>query len=290
MKLSTGIILGCYAYMAGLAAMVLHPLDPAALPWLRAGTALTLGAAALAFGAAGRGRAMSGAARRWAAFLLCGGAVLLGMTRHTGANTMPDMRIGEFRVQGPDRALHLSAPLPDTSRVRIRKTGPLERDLQFRLMGELDARIPERNAEGIPVMDAKGRWKFRIARTAVVSDSIVIRAEDPPGSEVISRQPFTRLTGVEWIDGPDRGAVALYRVSNHIGSFVRAARAQSPVTVLGRITGDPRVYDFQTILIVTPEFIQYPANGPFYRVEGGDIQVTVQPHMAGYSSFARTSA
>ncbi|MBP7275713.1 MAG: ComEC/Rec2 family competence protein [Kiritimatiellae bacterium] len=290
MSRTAHVILGCYAFMVGLAVMRLYPLDPAVLPWLRAATTLTMGAAALAFILAGRGKANSGAARRLAAPLLCAGAVLLGMTRHTSANTMPDMRIGEFRIHASERALHLSAAMPDTSRVRIRKTGPLERDLKFRLLGELDARIPERDAEGVPRMDAQGRWQFRVVRTAVVSDPIVIEAAAPTGSEVIPHQPFTRLTGVEWIDGPDRGSVAIYRVSNHIGSFVRAARAQSPVTVFGRITGDPRVYDFQTILIVTPEFIQYPAHGPFYRVEGGDIQVTVQPDMAGYASFARTSA
>jgi ComEC/Rec2-related protein len=285
-RLHTNIIAACYAFMLGIVAVLLQPLDPAALPWLRAGTAAAVVLAAALFAVPARRRAL----RRLAPGLLCLGAALLGATRHTSADTVPDMRIGELRIRGATRALHLTAPLPDTSRVRFRTTEPLARELRFRLIGELDARVPARAADGRPALDAQGRWMFDLVRTPVKSDPVLLPAGTPAGTDHIVPQPFTRLTGVEWIEGPDTGVLALYRVSNHISSFVRAARAQSPVTVLGRITSDPRVYDFQTQLIVTPEFIRHPAGGPFYRVEGGDIQVTVQPEMAGYADLARTSA
>ncbi len=292
MNLKNQIILACYAYIVGLSFALLHPLDPSGVPVLRIASALTLILAGVLYAlrdrAAGPGR--SNGMIRSATAMMGVGMILLGITRYTSANSVPDMRIGELRARGSERALVQTAALVDTSRIRVRKCEALDRDVRFRLVGELDARIAERNEDGVPQMDAQGRWKFRMARTPVRSDPLVIRAGDPVGTEVIVPQPFNRLTGVEWIDGPESCRLELDRISNHSSSFVRDARAQSGVTVLGRITGDPRVYDFQTVLIVTPEYIQYPANGPFFRVEGGDIQVTVQPEMQGYARFARTSA
>ncbi len=122
------------------------------------------------------------------------------------------------------------------------------------------------------------------------SSPIVIRKDDPVGTDYIVDQPFTRLAPAEIVSGPASGSVGLYRISNHIGSFVRLSRGRAPVTILGRISQDPLVYDFKTVLPVTPSFIQYPAGGPFYKVEGGDLQVTLKPGISNYSMFARTAA
>lgn len=294
MNFQNKIIGGSYLYIAGIVLAMLFPLDPSWLPWLRVGSALALGAACgllllgLLRGESNEPVTQKAVRLLWPA--LCIGAILLGYTRYTSANTVPDMLIGEIRIEGASRTFHQTVDLPATSRLRLQKTQDIERDIRIRFVGELDARLPEVNEEGGYAMDSQGRWVFRQARIPITSDVVIIAASDPVGTDYVVSQPYTRITGIEWLDGPEQGRVAVHRVSNHIGSFVRPARAQSPVTVLGRITSDPRVYDFKTVLMVTPAYIQYPASGPFYRVEGGDIQVTIHPGMDGYSEFAQTAA
>lgn len=291
------IIAFCYLYIAGIIVAMLAPVDPAALLWLRIAVAVTLipaGALMLAGLLAPRG-AETDAPRynplaRYFIPLLCVGALLLGYTRHISANTVPDMRVGEIRIEGGTRAFHQTAALPDTSRIRLRKTTALDRDLKVRITGELDARRVVKDARGVSSMDEQGRWQFTVVRAPLASEVITIPAADPVGTDYVVDQPFNRITGIEWIDGPDAGAVTVYRISNHIGSFVRPGRAQSSVTILARITSDPRVYDFKTVLMVTPEYIQFPAGGPFFKVEGGDIQVTVPPVVDDYERFAVTGA
>lgn len=292
MKWQNKIIGGCYLYIVGIVAAMMLPLDPLWLPVLRIGTTLALCAAGglILWALAGGG---SAAQKRWLLYvwpLLAIGALMFGYTRYTSADTVPDHQIGEIRVQGEERALYQTAQLRDTSRLRIRKSEEIDQDLQIRLVGELDARMPVRDERGLFQIDPQGQWQFEMAHMPITSDVITIRAEDPVGTDYLVQQPFSRITGLEWLEGPEQALLSVYRVSNHIGSFVRGARSQSPVTVLGRITSDPRVYDFKTVLMVTPAFIQFPAGGPFYRVEGGDIQVTVHPNLEGYSQLARTSA
>ncbi len=294
MKMQSKIIGGCYLYIGGIILAMLFPMDPSWLPWLRLASGIALGIAGLLLlmGLVTGDTADTAAQRLfrvvWPA--LCLGAIFLGYTRYTSANTVPDMQVGEIRIEGPTREFIQRTDLPDTSRLRLEKSEDIERDIRIRMVGELDARLPVIREDGTHAMDTDGRWMFRQARMPITSDVITVRAADPVGTEYVLDQPFSRITGIEWLEGPASGSVALYRISNHIGSFVRPGRAQSPVTVLARITSDPRVYDFKTVLMVTPAFIQYPAGGPFYRVEGGDIQVTIHPGMDGYNEFARTAA
>ena len=294
MNFQNKIIGGCYLYIGGIVLAMLFPLDPSWLPWLRIAAGLALGATGLLLLLGFlKGERDEPTARRalrllWPA--LCLGALFLGYTRYTSANTVPDRQIGEIRIDGDVRTFHQTVDLPDTSRLRLVKAEEADRDIRIRLVGELDARLPVIGDDGGYAMDEDGHWLFRKARMPIRSDVITISSDDPVGAEYQVNQPFTRITGMEWIDGPEEGQVSVYRISNHIGSFVRPARAQSAVTVLGRITSDPRVYDFKTVLMITPSFIQYPAGGPFYRVEGGDIQVTIHPGMDGYNEFARTDA
>ncbi len=284
------IIAFCYLYIGGIIAAMLLPLDPGWLPWLRIAAGLTLvPAGALVLWSLAE---KTGATRRVRVllFLLCSGALLLGYTRYISAHTVPDMRVGEIQIDGDSRLFHQAAALTDTSRLRLRKASPLEEDVRIRIIGELDARQPVRDADGHSRMDAEGRWMFNVIRMPIRSEEIILRSEDPLDTDYVIEQPFNRITGIEWLSGPRRGQLHVYRISNHIGSFVRPGRAQSPVTVLGRITSDPRVYDFKTVLIFTPVFVQYPAGGPFYRVEGGDLQVTVPPSVDTYPVIARTEA
>jgi len=289
------IIAFCYLYIVGIIAAMLAPVDPVWLSWYKIAAGITLIPAGalllygLLLGSPADGKAAR-SFRTWAWITIASGALLLGYTRYTSANTVPDMHVGEIRISGATRAFHQQAALPDTSRLRLEKNTPIDRDLRIRLVGELDARVPERDERGVSVLDENGRWEFRITRMPLESEIITINADDPVGTGYVIDQPFTRITGVEWIDGPESAVIDVHRISNHIGSFVRPGRAQSPVKVLGRITSDPRVYDFKTVLMITPEYIQYPAGGPFYRVEGGDIQVTVQTNLTGYVELARTEA
>ena len=274
---------------------MMFPVDAVHLRWWHAATALVLIPAVVwAIVRLLRGEKPVEGGGPWRAtagtLLLFAGAALLGYSRYLEAHNVPDMRIGEVRILGDSRTFHQVAALPDTSRLRLQKSGELTEDVRIRIRGELDARQVERDERGRPLMDADGNWRFQVYRFPLVSDTITIPAEEPIGFEVTVPQPFSRITGIEWLSGPDERRIAVFRISNHIGSFVRPGRAQSPVTVLGRITSDPRVYDFKTVLMVTPAFIQFPAGGPFFRVEGGDIQVTIQPNIDGYDRLARTEA
>ncbi|HPG00869.1 MAG TPA: ComEC/Rec2 family competence protein [Kiritimatiellia bacterium] len=295
MNLHSRIIVFCYAYIVGIVAAMLAPADPQALSMLHVLTSLVFLAAFILLGR------MFLQARKatpdkpyctpsWQWLVLIIPALALGYTRFIASDAVPDSRLGSVRVVEGKPILRIDAQLPDTSRVRIRKTEAIETDIQLRLKGRLDARVPVTDERGVPVMDDHGRWRFRIARLQQASEFIVIRKDDPVGTDYFVPQPFNVIDGVEMRAGPSSGAISLHRISNHIGSFVREGRGGAAVTILGRISQDPLVYDFKTVLPVTPEFIQYPAGGPFYKVEGGDVQVTIRPAMTGYRDFARTDA
>lgn len=288
------IIFFCYAYLVGIALAMSAPVDPAGLPLLRLITGLALTACALVIAAGLHAqrtdqddRAAAWSRRAWWCILVA--SLTLGYTRYISANSVPDTRLGEV-VLGAESRYVPQGTLPDTCRLRFQKSGPLAGDVRLRLRGELDARVPVRDDQGRATVDGSGRWRFSLAPLSITSDVITVRAADANGTDYVVPQPFTRLTGVDIVSGPTQGVVTVFRISNHISSFVRPGRAQSPVTILGQISADPLVYDFKTVLPVTPEYVQYPAGGPYFRVEGGDIQVTVQPTVSNYSSYARTEA
>ena len=294
MKWQNKIIGGCYLYISGIVLAMLLPLDAAWLPLIQTGAALALGLAGLLIiWALLQGDNIKERAHIYSRYLwpmLAIGAVLFGYGRYTSSNTVPDLQIGEIQLAAGTLQFEQTVDLQDTSRIRLQKTEELASDLQVRVVGELAARLPVIDDEGQYLMDADARWKFTKAVMPMQSEIITISADDPVGTDYVVDQPFSRIDGIELVAGPAEGVVAVYRISNHIGSFVRPARAQSPVVVLGRITSDPRVYDFKTVLMITPSFVQFPAGGPFYQVEGGDIQVTIHPDLEGYSKLARTAA
>lgn len=289
------IIFFCYAYLVGIALAMSAPVDPAGLPLLRILTGMALAASALVLWAGAHAQSTDNqtALARWSRatwWCLLIASLTLGYTRYISANSVPDSKLGEVVLGADAGRFEPKDSLPDTCRLRFQKIGPLAEDVQLRLTGDLDARMPVRDEKGRATIDDQGRWRFTLAPLSLTSDVITVRAADAVGTDYVVPQPFTRITGVEVLAGPTQGVVALYRISNHIGSFVRPGRAQSPVTVLGQISADPLVYDFKTVLPITPQYIQYPAGGPFFRVEGGDIQVTVKPETLEYSSYARTEA
>ena len=51
------------------------------------------------------------------------------------------------------------------------------------------------------------------------------------------------------------GALAVYQPVNSVELFARSGRNVVPVSILGRITTDPWVYSFKTILAITPDYV-----------------------------------
>jgi ComEC/Rec2-related protein len=290
MNTQNRIILFCYAYVAGIVlAKALAP-DAVWLPVLWVGLgASVLGALAVAV-RGWRRSSETGLGRTVECLLLVVPPLLFGAVRYMQANTLPDRRIGLLKFAPGSAEFRMERDLPDLSRISVRKVSDLNGDLVLRIHGELDARLAITNEQGLARMDAQGRWMFRKARVARPSEAIVVRQWDPVGTEYVVPQPFSRVTKVEIMESPGRGEVALYRVSNHIGAFARPGRDHPPVTLLGRITKDPDVYDFKTVLTVTPDYVQTVAGGPFFRVEGGDVQVVLKTDVIGYDRFARTEA
>jgi ComEC/Rec2-related protein len=284
------IILFCYAYVIGIALALAAPFDPAFLPWLRIATGIGFAASASVYARRISKGGLSSLSRTLEIVLLVVPALLFGCTRYTGANTVPDTRIGVLPLSAGRAGFQLERDLPDLCRVSIRKTQPLKADLVLRLQGEVNARMPVLAADGTVEMDAHGRWKFRMARLDRQSETIIVRASDPVGTDYVVPQPFSRLSKIDVVEGPLEGSIEIFRVSNHISTFARPGRDHAPVTILGRITQDPNVYDFKTVLAVTPDFVQYTAAGPYFKVEGGDVHIVLKPEIVGYEKFAQTAA
>lgn len=294
--MQAAILIFCYGFIGGLVAARFAPADSSFLSfgWLITALLLVTAVAIRLIPLRASGRKGAPAPdKRWirlSHLVLLLGAAALGYTRHLDANTIPDSHLADIVIESNSARAIYQAQLPETCRLRIRKQSPLEADVHLRLTGEVDARIAARDEQGRAQIDRQGRWLFYIVRRTVTTEVVVIRAGDPIGTDYVIDQPLTRLTGLILEKAPSKGVLALYRISNHISAFTRPGRAQSPVTILGRISSDPLVYEFKTVLPVTPEFIQYPAGGPFYRVEGGEIQVTIRPDLSGYERFATTAA
>jgi len=213
-------------------------------------------------------------------------AVLVGYTRYSVAYRVPDRRIGQI-----ENGRYIERePLRDTSRLIVRVDADVEEAVGFRFAGELVARQAVLDYDENPLLDEAGRWVFNEHRMPIKSATVDIPAHTPAGATFRVDQPFSRIDDVLWDVGDADLPLTVFRLSNHIGSFVRPARGQSDVTVLGRIAQDPNVYDFKSVLTVEPAYIQYPAGGPYYRVEGGDIQVTVHPNLENFTRLAQTEA
>ncbi|MBU0676512.1 MAG: ComEC/Rec2 family competence protein [Verrucomicrobia bacterium] len=282
------VILFCYAYIVGIVLAKVLRVDPAYIPILNSMTGL---AGLLFIGYLIRpffSRKSTSASL--AMVLLILPALFLGYSRYTSENTVEDTRLGVIQMREGLLSYVPEVSLPDTSRIRFRSLAALDDDLRIVVKGELDARVPVLSADGVPQIDEAGRWKFRLVRLEQESQVITLAKNDAPGTDYLVPQPFTRVKKIEILGGPSSANVALYRVSNHIASFIRPGRDSTPLTILGRITADPVVFDFKTVLSITPLYVQYRTDGPFYRVEGGEVRATLKPGMSGYDRFARSDA
>ncbi len=194
MQIERLVIVFCYAFIAGIAVSMAAPSDPGILGALSVAVALALmsaGAGSIRvrrLSSSGRDREAIRAGR-WLMLMLAVAGGLLGYVRHLAANTEPDMRLGTIRFDAAGARLDAAVPLAEASRLRIVKEAAWNRDIGFRVVGEIKARVPVRDPAGGATMDEAGRWVFDLAPLAVTSDVVTLRASDPVGASVSLPQP-----------------------------------------------------------------------------------------------------
>lgn len=288
MNLTRGLITFCYTFLLGLVLAMLLPANLAHLRSLQ--TALLL---CLVTGGAGLMWILRGKASRSktvSAFsILILMALFMGYVRHLSAYTRPDMKLGDIYLEGAQVRYHRLSSPQEASRLRLRKL-QADGEVVVQIEGRVQGRVAVLDEQGRPAMDAEGRWRFKRFEQAVISEPITIPAEAPAGAEFVVDHPFSKIEHVRVLSGEGHAHLRVSRISNHISSFNRANRFQVPCTILGRITHDPQVYDFKTVLTLSPKYIQYRPGGLFYPVEGGDIRVVLKPEHTGYDQLADSDA
>lgn len=224
----------------------------------------------------------------WSLLIVVG--LLFGYTRYLAMIQPPDQLVGRVRFEAESVTWSPVAPMSATSFLKIRTLAPVADDIELRLVGRLEALQPVRDEKGQPILDEQGRWNFTQTDLEQSSESVLIPAGTPAGIEVLIAQPFTHLDRVEALNKPTSGSLAVLKPVNAVSLFARTGRNVVPVSILGRITADPWVYSFKTVLAITPDYIQYQPDGPYFPVERQTVRVTVNPDMPGYDRLARSAA
>ena len=219
--------------------------------------------------------------------------LLFGYTRHFAAVSIPENKILDIKISKVGE-VNLKNPivLEDTSRLKLVKTSKTTSDIVIRLKGELKARVPVLDTNGLARVDKSGKWLFNVIKMPIVSEKINVRADDPIGKIYKIRQPFNSISSIECVsdDGNGSAKISLYKIPNHISSFTKIGRGKSAVTILGRITHDPSVYANRAMISITPDFVQCDKGGPFFKVEGGDVRTLLYPKTENYYKIAKTAA
>ena len=293
----------CYLFIVGIGFAMLHPATAEALPVLW-GLTILLGLATIAFFAYVYSRpknmdeelSTSGPPppdrkqlALWILMLLA--AAVFGYTRYIAFIQSPDVLVGTLSVAPGESTWSPGKAVSKTSFLKIKTLAPVSEDIRLHLVGRLEALQPVLDAEGVPTLDADGRWAFTQYNLPQTSDEIVVPAGTPAGWELLIEQPFTHLTAPELLSPPASAAkIAVMQPENTVNLFSRSGRNVVPVSVLGRINSDPWVYSFKTVLSVKPDYIQYQPDGPYFPVERQNIRVTVDPPTPGYERLARSDA
>ncbi|HPC58748.1 MAG TPA: hypothetical protein PK689_07100, partial [Kiritimatiellia bacterium] len=297
------LIAFCYLFIIGIALAMAFPLGSAAVAPLWLGTLalglLTAGALHLARRrrpAAADEESLYAPPARFDALqvsawgLLLAAALLFGYTRYLAMIQPPDQLVGRVRFEAGSVTWSPASPMSATSFLKIKTLAPVEEDIELRLVGRLEALRPVRDDNGLPVLDADGRWNFTRTDMDQASDPVLIPAGTPAGAELLVAQPFTHLDRVEPVNQPASGSLAILKPVNAVSLFARSGRNVVPVSILGRITADPWVYSFKTVLSITPDYIQYQPDGPFFPVDRQTARVTINPDLPGYERLARSAA
>ncbi len=298
------LIAFCYLFIVGIACAMAFPAGPEALGALWGATAL-LGLLTIAglmaahrlrkpvddelaaYGvAAPIDRTQTGL---WILLLLT--ALLFGYTRYIAMVQSPDQLIGTLSVSAEGGAWSPGQPISQTSFLKVKTLAATTEEIRLRLIGRLEALQPVPDADGNPTLDEKGRWVFTQYNLPQESQEIVIPAGTAARWETLIEQPFTHLDKVELVGQPAAAAkIGVYQPENNVSLFARSGRNVVPVGVLGRITADPWVYSFKTVLSITPDYIQYQPGGPYLPVDRQNIRLTLDPVTPGYARLARSDA
>jgi len=224
----------------------------------------------------------------WAIVLITG--LFFGYTRYLAQIQSPDRLVGRLQVHGETSTWTPGAALSGTSFLKIKTLKPVSEEIRLRLVGRLEALRPILDDQQLPILGEDGRWNFSQSNVPQQTEPIVIPAGTPAGTEVLIQKPFTHLDHVEMLNEPTSGSLAVLQPINSVALFARSGRNVVPVDILGRITADPWVYSFKTVLAITPDYIQYQPDGPYFEVDRQTIRVTIKPEMPGYSEIARSAA
>ena len=282
----------CYAFIVGIALAMAWPLgaDAVAPMWALTGILLAATAAGLVLlkkyrkPEPGEEERLYGVkaefdplqAGVWALLLVA--AFAFGYTRYLAMIQSPDRVLGKAGAAGWAE----SRPMGTTSFVRLKMKAPQDHDVTVRLKGSLSALMPNRDEAGDPILNADGKWTFSQTDVPQECEAVLEAGE----TELLVQQPFTAIESVE----AEGGEVTVLEPVNTVSLFARQGRNVVPVNVLGRITADPWVYSFKTVLSVTPDYIQWQPDGPYFKVARQTIRVTVNPEMPGYAELARSAA
>ena len=298
------LITFCYLFIVGIGLAMAFPVGPEALGPLWTATA-ALGLLTIAgFVAAHRLRkpvadelaayGVSVPLDRWQFgiwALLVLTALSFGYVRYVAMIQSPDQLVGTLAVAEGNAQWSAGKAISQTSFLKVKTLAPAAQEIRLRLVGQLEALQPVLDENGVPTMDANGRWMFTQYNLPQESQEIVIPAGTPARWETLIEQPFTRLDRVDVIGQPAGAAqIGVYQPENVVSLFARYGRNVVPVGVLGRITSDPWVYSFKTVLSITPDYIQYQPGGPYLPVDRQNIRLTVDPATPGYADFARSDA
>jgi len=225
----------------------------------------------------------------WVLLLLT--ATLFGYTRYIAMIQSPDRPLGTLSISQNGPSWEAGSPISQTSFLKIKTLAPVTEEIRLRLVGRLEALQPVKDAAGNPTLNADGRWAFAQHNLPQQSEDIVIPAGTAARAELLIEQPFTTLDKVELLNKPTAAAkIAVMQPENNVSLFARSGRNVVPAGVLGRITADPWVYSFKTVLSITPDYIQYQPDGPYLPVDRQNIRLTVDPTTPEYARYARSDA
>ena len=293
----------CYLFIVGIGFAMAFTAGPEALPALWSATAI-LGLLTLA-GFAVVHRYRKPVDEDLAAYghvsadplhialwvLLLATALVFGYTRYIAMIQSPDRHIGTLSVSAEGPAWAPGNAISQTSFLKVKTLAPVTEEIRLRLVGRLEALQPVLDADGKPILDAEGRWAFSQYNIPQHSEDIVIPAGTAARAERLIEQPFTHLDKVELLSLPGAAArIAVMQPENNVSLFARSGRNVVPASVLGRITADPWVYSFKTVLSITPDYIQYQPGGPYLPVDRQNIRLTVDPATPDYDRFARSDS
>ena len=163
-------------------------------------------------------------------------------------------------------------------------SAPAGTEAVFRIAGTVQTLRPSSGASATPALDAQGRWRMTLVERRDECE-VTLPAD---AAEVPVPLPFSTIDSFTAVT-PDAPAASVVRLPNRIESFTspRAANSRDAViaTILGRVRDDPDVYNAmsedgsvrpRTVLDVEPVFVQPAPGEPFYPIESGRIQVSLQ--------------